>query len=92
MKTKTYTIEIASTTYRTYEVNAESPQKAQEIALNEMDADYEIGKAWKQNAEVVFCEPQGGTSSKLQSRFKLGLIPFFPHMSDEEFGKYISGE
>ena len=76
MKTKTYEIEIGSTTYRTYEVKAESPQKAQEIALNEMDADYEISKAWKQNAEVVFCEPQGGTS----------------HMSNEEFGKYIRGE
>ena len=76
MKTKTYEVEIGSTTYRTYEVKAESSQKAQEIALNEMDADYEISKAWKQNAEVVFCEPQGGTS----------------HMSNEEFGKYIRGE
>lgn len=76
MKTKTYEIEIGSTTYRTYEVKAESPQKAQEIALSEMDADWEISKAWKQNAEVVFCEPQGGTS----------------HMSNEEFGKYIRGE
>ena len=76
MKTETYTIEIASTTYRTYEVDAESPQKAQEIGLNKMDADCEISKAWKQNAEVVFCEPLGGTS----------------HMSDEEFGKYIRGE
>lgn len=76
MKTKTYEIEIGSTTYRTYEVKAESPQKAQEIALNEMDADWEISKAWKQNAEVVFCEPQGGTSD----------------MSNEEFGKYIREE
>ena len=76
MKTKTYEIEIGSTTYRTYEVKAESPQKAQEIALNEMDADWEISKAWKQNAEVVFCEPQGGTSD----------------MGNEEFGKYIRGE
>lgn len=76
MKTKTYEVEIGSTTYRTYEVKAESSQKAQEIALNEMDSDYEISKAWKQNAEVVFCEPQGGTS----------------HMSNEEFGKYIRGE
>lgn len=76
MKTKTYEIEIGSTTYRTYEVKAESPQKAQEIALNEMDADWEISKAWKQNAEVVFCEPLGGTS----------------HMSNEELGKYIRGE
>jgi len=54
MKTKTYTIEIGSTTYRTYEIEAESRHKAKEMALNEMDADYEISKAWKQNAEVVF--------------------------------------
>ena len=76
MNKKIYKIEMSSTTYRTYEVKAESPQKAQEIALNEMDADCEISKAWKQNAEVVFCEPLGGTS----------------HMSNEEFGKYIRGE
>ena len=76
MKTQWYEIEIASTTYRTYQVKAESPDKANEIALAEMDADWEISKAWKQNAEVVFCEPQGGTS----------------HMDDDEFGAYIRGE
>ena len=62
MKTETYIIEISSTTYRTYEIEAESPRKARCMALNEMDADCEISKAWKQNAEVVFGEPQGGTS------------------------------
>lgn len=76
MKTQWYEIEIASTTYRTYQVKAESPDKANEIALAEMDADWEISKAWKQNAEVVYCQPQGGTS----------------HMSDDEFGAYIRGE
>jgi len=76
MKTQWYEIEIASTTYRTYQVKAESPDKANEIALSEMDADWEISKAWKQNAEVVYCQPQGGTS----------------HMSDDEFGAYIRGE
>ena len=76
MKTKTYEVEIASTTYRTYYVDAESPKEAQNRAFEELDADWEISKAWKQNAEVVFCEPQGGTS----------------HMSNEEFGKYIRGE
>lgn len=73
---KTYEVEIASQTYRTYQIEAESPTKAQEIALAEMDADWEISKAWKQNAEVVFCEPQGGTS----------------HMDNDEFGAYIRGE
>ena len=76
MKTKTYEVEIASTTYRTYYIDAESPKEAQNRAFEELDADWEISKAWKQNAEVVFCEPQGGTS----------------HMSNEEFGKYIRGE
>ena len=76
MKTQWYEIEVASTTYRTYQVKAESPDKANEIALSEMDADWEISKAWKQNAEVVFCEPKGGTSS----------------MSDDEFGADIRGE
>jgi putative hemolysin len=76
MKTQWFEIEIASTTYRTYQVKAESPDKANEIALAEMDADWEISKAWKQNAEVVYCQPQGGTS----------------HMSDDEFGAYIRGE
>ena len=76
MKTQWFEIEIASTTYRTYQVSAESADKANEIALAEMDADWEISKAWKQNAEVVYCQPQGGTS----------------HMSDDEFGAYIRGE
>lgn len=76
MKIKTYEIEIASTTYRTYYIDAESADKAQTRAFEEIDADWEISKAWKQNAEVVFCEPQGGTSD----------------MSNEEFGKYIRGE
>ena len=76
MKTQWFEIEVASTTYRTYQVKAESPDKANEIALAEMDADWEISKAWKQNAEVVYCQPQGGTS----------------HMSDDEFGAYIRGE
>jgi|DEB0MinimDraft_4_1074332.scaffolds.fasta_scaffold38024_4 hypothetical protein len=73
---KIYEVEIASTTYRTFEVEADSPEKAQDIAFDEMYEDYEISKAWKQNAEVVFCEPQGGTS----------------HMDNDEFGAYIRGE
>ena len=76
MKTRWFEIEVASTTYRTYQVKAESPDKANEIALAEMDADWEISKAWKENAEVVSCQLQGGTS----------------HMSDDEFGAYIRGE
>ena len=73
---KTYEVEMSSTTYRTFEVEAESPEDAQNIAFAQLDEDYEISKAWKQNAEVVFCEPQGGTSQ----------------MDNDEFGAYIRGE
>ena len=73
---KTFEVEIASTTYRIYEIKAESAEKAQELALSQMDGDWEISKAWKQNAEVSYCEPLGGTSS----------------MDNDEFGKYIRGE
>jgi hypothetical protein len=73
---KTYEVEMASTTYRTFEIEADSPEDAQNKAFFELDADWEISKAWRQNAEVVFCEPKGGTS----------------HMDDDEFGAYIRGE
>lgn len=68
-----YEIEIASKTYRTYKVKAESATKAQEIAFDEMNADWEISKAWKQGAEIESCNPVGGTS----------------HMSNDEFGEYL---
>jgi hypothetical protein len=53
---KTFEIEIASTTYRTYLVDSESEDDAVIKAFNEMDADYEVSKAWRQNAEVSFIE------------------------------------
>ena len=73
MKTKFYEIEIGSTTYHTWKIEAESAKKAKKIALAEMDADWEISTAWKQGAEVVSCNPVGGTS----------------HMSNEEFSQYL---
>ena len=73
MKQKWYEIEIGSTTYHTWKIQAESPKKANEIALAEMDADWQISSEWKQGAEVVSCNPVGGTS----------------HMSNEEFGDYL---
>ena len=73
---KIYEVEMSSTTYRTFEIVADSPEDAQNKAFAQLDADWEISKAWKQNAEVVFCEPQGGTS----------------HMDNDEFGAYIRGE
>jgi hypothetical protein len=53
---KTFEIEIASTTYRTYFIDSESKDDAVSRAFDEMEADWEISKAWKQNAEVNFAE------------------------------------
>ena len=56
MKTKWYEVEIKGTTYRTYDIKAESKEKAEEMALDAVDEDWEISKAWKQSAEVESCE------------------------------------
>ena len=72
-KTKWFEIEIGSTTYHTWKIKAESAKVAQRLALSEMDCDWEISSEWKQGAEVVSCNPVGGTSD----------------MSNEEFGNYI---
>ena len=58
MKIKKYEVEIASTTYRTYFIDSESKDDAVSRAFDEMEADWEISKAWKQNAEVSFVEEQ----------------------------------
>ena len=55
---KTYEIEISSTTYRTYFIDSESQDDAVSRAFDEMEADWEISKAWKRNAEVSFVEEQ----------------------------------
>ena len=56
MKTKKYEVEIVGTTCRTYFVTAESVEKAEEIAFSEMEADWEIPSAWKQNSELSYIE------------------------------------
>ena len=53
---KTYEVEIASTTYRTYFIDAESQDEAETRAFEEVDADWEISKAWRRNAEISFIE------------------------------------
>jgi hypothetical protein len=73
MKKKIYRIEMESTTYHTWEVEAESPKQAQLIAYAQMDRDVELSHDWKVGAEIVSCNPLDGTS----------------HMNDEEFGEYI---
>jgi hypothetical protein len=57
-KIKRYEIEIASTTYRTYYIDAESQDEAETRVFEEIDADWEISKAWRQNAEITFIGEQ----------------------------------
>ncbi len=56
MKTKEFEVEIMGTTYRTYDIKAESKEKAEELALDAVDEDWEISKAWKRNAEISYIE------------------------------------
>ena len=56
MKTKKYEVEIVGATARTYFITAESAEKAQDIAFLEMEADWEIPSAWKQNSELSYIE------------------------------------
>lgn len=53
---KKFEIEIMGTTYRSYFITAESAEKAEEIAWEEMDTDSEIASAWKASAELSFIE------------------------------------
>ena len=46
------------TTYRTYFIDAESADDAIDRAFEEVDADWEISKVWRQNAEVSYVEEQ----------------------------------
>ena len=55
---KTYEVEIMGTTYRTYFIDAESADDAVDRAMEEVDADWEIPKVWKLNAELSFVEEQ----------------------------------
>jgi len=53
---KTFEVEIMGTTYRTYFIDAESEDDAIDRAFEEVDADWEIPKAWKLNSEISFVE------------------------------------
>jgi hypothetical protein len=55
---KKYEVEIMGTTYRTYFIDAESEDDAVDRAMQEVDADWEIPKVWKLNAEISFVEEQ----------------------------------
>ena len=56
MKTKKYEVEIMGTTCRTYYITAETEDKAIDMAFEAVDEDWEISKAWKQNAELSYSE------------------------------------
>ena len=73
---KIYEVEMSSTTYRTFEVVADSPEDAQNVAFAQLDEDYMISTAWKEGASVVSFNPLGGTS----------------HMDNYECCAYIRGE
>tara|TARA_B100000029_G_scaffold293293_1_gene286807 strand:+ start:1911 stop:2099 length:189 start_codon:yes stop_codon:yes gene_type:complete len=49
---KKYEVEFKSTTYRTYVVDAVSEKQAERFAYKVLDEDFEVGYAWKENAEV----------------------------------------
>ena len=53
MKTKWYEVEIRGTTYRTYDIKAESKEKAKELALGAVDEDWEISKEWTTLSSIV---------------------------------------
>ena len=53
MEKKFYEVEFSSTTYRTYEVEAESKEEAEEIASDDMYNDCEVGESWKEGADVT---------------------------------------
>ena len=61
---KTFEIEIASTTYRTYFIDSESQDDAVSRAFDEMESEWEISKAWKENAEVTYVEQQEKKSTE----------------------------
>ena len=53
MEKKFYEVEFSSTTYRTYEVEAESEEEAEEIANDDMYNDCDASEGWKQSADIT---------------------------------------
>ena len=53
MNDKFYEVEFKSTTYRVYEVKANSQKEAESKAFAELDMDYQVSKEWSQNAEIT---------------------------------------
>ena len=53
MNDKFYEVEFKSTTYRVYEVKANSQEEAEKKAFVELNMDYQVSKEWSENAEVT---------------------------------------
>ena len=53
MNDKFYEVEFKSTTYRVYEVKANSQEEAEKKAFAELDMDYKVSKEWRKNAEII---------------------------------------
>ena len=53
---KTYEVEFTSSTFRTYYVDAESENEANEMAIKLLEEDFEVSPAWKKNAEIIYSE------------------------------------
>ena len=53
---KTYEVEFKATTFRTYEVEASSEEKAEELAFERSDSDPDASSAWRESAEVNHIE------------------------------------
>ena len=52
MTTKTYEVEFKSTTYRHYYVDAKNKAEAEEKAIDELENDTEVSRAWVENSKV----------------------------------------
>lgn len=51
-KEKTYEVEFESITWRTISVEAKSEKEAEEKAWESVGVDWDISKAWRENAEI----------------------------------------
>ena len=56
---KTYEVEFKSTTYRHYIVEAPSKKFAEEKAIEELQMDSEVSRAWSENAEIDSIREEG---------------------------------
>ena len=76
MNDKFYEVEFKSTTYRVYEVKANSQEEAEKKAFVELNMDYQVSKEWSENAEVT--EVYQRNQEELQGR------PWLTYKAEDE--------